>query len=391
LQNGHGADNNLGVTLASVSNLETPASWVRLIFVNDKDAPWPVDGAAVAPTTEIGDGVQPVGDDGKVDAALWTQVTFNSHGLDGDPGKQPGSVTRLAVPPDANPRLAQPVLAFSDWMAVPPLRRRDGGFGALLLLRTYSGDRIRYVVSAGAPDPAIGRVHLGFWSGGSDGARPPWSYEPHRMDNLFATFGLQYVATVPGATLVGIGDSIMGSARSRSSISGFGLRAAAMVSSPAVPVSYVNEGVSGRQSVDYLADGLADLRALKPQAALIQTWSENDALTGEAADASLAGALALAAEAKRRNCVPILVTAAPVFQTRPQFEGFRQRSVGQVRQLGQQGWYVLDLDRIWGTGSTPNTYQAAFDSGDHTHPNDAGCATAGRVLAEILRKVLQLS
>ena len=53
----------------------------------------------------------------------------------------------------------------------------------------------------------------------------------------------------------------------------------------------------------------------------------------------------------------------------------------------QAGGYLLDLDTLWGTGATPNTYRREYDWGDQMHPNDAACAAA-RVLAPMLRQIL---
>jgi len=74
------------------------------------------------------------------------------------------------------------------------------------------------------------------------------------------------------------------------------------------------------------------------------------------------------------------------------FELPRVWSNNLVRQAApRMGLPLLDLDRIWGDGGTPNAYQAAYNSGDHTHPNDAGAAAAAVTLAGLLRPLLPVA
>ena len=92
------------------------------------------------------------------------------------------------------------------------------------------------------------------------------------------------------------------------------------------------------------------------------------------ADLSSARAMAVTDTARRNGCVPILVTPAPVFGTNPEAEAHRQHNRALARAATQHGGYLLDLDTLWGTGATPNTYRRGYDWGDHMHPNDAACA-----------------
>jgi hypothetical protein len=375
-----------GQCFGSLAHLEAPPTWVRLIFLNDRPIALSVDGAALAPTSAARDAVNPIGADGQRNVGLWRQVTFNNGGADMGPLAQPrGDVVSLTIP--ANTGTAQrPVVMFSDWMPLAPLPASDR-FGALLLIRSYSTDVMRYSGGLGAPDPALGRIHAGFWSGGN-GTVPPWRFNPAPFNGLFASFGLQYIAAVPGATVVGIGDSITQSMFSAGSVSSFGARACAMVSAAHRPVSYFNEACIGRRSDDYCSNGVWDIERLRPQVALIQAWSQNDPNTQEGADLGFSRAMAVADVALRHRCVPVLVTAAPVFSAHPQLEGFRRSNIDRVRAAGENGFHVLDLDALWGTGAFPNAYRSEYDSGDATHQNDAACVVAAEVLAQLLRDIL---
>jgi len=72
---------------------------VRLIFFNDQDKPWTVDGAALAVSGAVGDGHTPINVDGVADPSLWKRVTFNNGGLDVDPLMQAaGEAHSLTIP-----------------------------------------------------------------------------------------------------------------------------------------------------------------------------------------------------------------------------------------------------------------------------------------------------
>ena len=209
-----------------------------------------------------------------------------------------------------------------------------------------------------------------------------------RTVNAFAVYGIQYISPSLGAPVVGIGDSIMTSSCTTGQVSGFGICACTTVSPPELPVSYFNEGYPGRNSKGFCSCGIWDIEHLRPQVALIQTWSGNEPWTQDMADLSFARAMSVVDAGRRIRCVPILVTPPPVFANSPEAEAHRQRNRARAWAAAQAGAYLLDLDALWGTGSTPNAYRHEYDWGDHMHPNDTACAVAARALAPMLREIL---
>ncbi|MEA2740869.1 MAG: hypothetical protein QOH05_4176 [Acetobacteraceae bacterium] len=375
-------------TLFSLMRLETRPLWIRLLYFNDQPVPWRLHGAAVALTASIGDGYTPVGGNGQSDPGRWRRVTFR-HAFDEtetEPLEQePTEVDGLDLPP--NPReTGRPVLVFSDWISLAG-PARDEGAGTLLLVRSYSREHVRYSGSVGLPDPSINQVHRGHWVAG-DAAGASFDGKATPDDTIFACYGIQTIAATAGATVVGIGDSIIHSSCTTGELSGFGIRACAAISTPSRPVSYVNEGYPGRNCIGFCRNGAWMIRHLAPQVALIQTWTQNEDWTEAAADLAFGRAIALADLARRHGCVPILVTAAPVFASRPEPEAHRQRNVARVRAAGAAGMHVLDLDALWGTGTTPNAYRDDCGCGDGMHPSDAGCARVARVLVPMLEDIL---
>jgi hypothetical protein len=374
-----------GQCFSSLAHLEAPANWVRLLYFNDQPTPLTVDGAALAPTSAVGDGVSPSNADGQRDDSLWRQVTFNGGGADVEPLAQyGGGAVSLSIPAHHGPP-GRPIIMFSDWIPLTPVPNSQ--FGSMLLIRSYSAGVVRYSGALGVPHSSLGRIHAGFWSGGN-GTVAPWRFDPRPFNGLFASFGLQYVTASTGATVVGIGDSIMQCMSSTGQLSSFGARACTQVSTARRPVSYFNEGYIGRRSDDYCSNGVWDIQTLRPQVALIQTWSQNDPNTQDGADLGFARAMAVTDVAMRHQCLPVLVTAAPVFSARPDLERFRQNNVERVRTAAQHGFPMLDLDALWGTGAVPNAYRPEYDSGDATHQNDAACAVAADALAGVLKEAL---
>jgi hypothetical protein len=92
-------------------------------------------------------------------------------------------------------------------MPVAPLARHDGGFGCLLLVRSYSDQLVR-ISSGGSPRRTIRRLHAGFCADGNL-TSPPWAAPQVRTVSAFSVYGIQYTSPSLGATVVGIGDSIM--------------------------------------------------------------------------------------------------------------------------------------------------------------------------------------
>ena len=372
-------------TVATLLHLETEPVWVRLLFVNDQPEPWMVDGAAIAPTASFGDGVTPLDADGRPDETSWHRVTFEAGGAESEPMLDPPLATRPLVVP-GNPRDAsRPVHAWSDWVPVRALPRRDGGFGFLLLVRSFSRGLLRFAGCVGKPDASIGRLHAGFFADG-DATGGPAAFA--RNDTLLACHGVQYIAAIPAATVVGVGDSITTSSCTTGEMSGAGFRACAMVSTPERPVSWVNEGFPGRNSLGFATTGLWTVNAFRPQIAIIQAWTPNEPWTAEMADLAFHRAMAVADAVRNRGGVPILTTATPGLGDHPEAEPFRRASNERIRALTKHGWLVLDNDALWGTGDNPNRFQPRFDAGDGMHPNDGACQRSAGALAPMMRAVL---
>jgi hypothetical protein len=359
----------------------------RLIFFNDMDAGWSLDGAAMALTSVAGDGLEPRQAAGAPDNSLWRQATFAHEGADREPVEMPEANDRFGLILRPNPRESgRAELFFSDWTPIDGPSRADG-LGALLLVRAYSRERMRYSGCVGPPRPEVGLPSHGHVIQGN-AAAPPFAGVARRDDRLFACYGVECLSNAEVATVVAIGDSILHGSCSTGELSGPVARACVLASTSKRPIAFFNEAYPGRDSFGYHFNGARLIETLRPRVAVIQTWSQNEEWSRAASDRAFARALALADFAMRRGCAPILTTPAPVFAGRPAFDAHRVRNASRVREAGQNGLRILDLDRIWGDGGDPNAYRAAFDCGDGMHPNDAGCEAAAKALAILVRETL---
>lgn len=373
-----------GSTVATLWNLETPPLRVRLVYFNFTQGRRTIDAACVATSTAPNDGCNPAGPDGTTDHARWQPVTFPGSG---GSTPEPSRVLTLDRNPNGSP--AMPHCAVSDWITTEPVKRIDGGAGALLMVRTYSRGQLPCV----SWHPASG-LHAGIkrdlrsYLFDGDRAADPGTIVPGPLAPQVAPFAVEYVGAIPGVTVIGIGDSILSSQCTSGRISGPGLRACAALSTPELPVSWINEAYAGRRSEHFHQNGIAAILLHRPQIALIQCWSGNDGESLADAQTAFDRSLLVADVALRHDCTPVLLTAAPCLHGKPQVEASRAASNAQVRAMAARGFHVLDLDQRWGTGSSPNAYQRQYWA-DSVHPNDrAAGALAEMDLVPLLSRII---
>jgi hypothetical protein len=279
-------------------------------------------------------------------------------------------------------------------MPVSPLAPIDGTFGSLLALRVYSSGNPRYSLLAAYPDSAIGRKINGGYVNATNAATIPASSQSFTNYGIQAAHTVQYISAVPGLSVLATGDSILSGYHTVGQVSGPIVRGCAMASTASLPVSFINTAIEGEQTPLYVINAWDEVVKYRPNVLVIQGWSENDPKslpnTQATADYGFDRALALAYRARANGIAVILATAAPVYATNPTGEVFRTNINTKIRNACATGnFYLLDLDAIWGTGTSPNAYQPAYNAGDNTHPNDAACAAAGAVLAQTLSLIAQ--
>jgi hypothetical protein len=381
-----------GYTISTLWTLESSvdAGWVRLVYMNDSAAAYTISATAISPSSEINDGYTPKDGTGTNNQTLWTNVTFNNGGANVQPWNQTaGSVATITVPANPNANVAIPALTYSDWMYFSPLARLDGTTGLpLLLARTYyaSGGRADNVgsPSPSAINPITGRDFISNHSN-SNGVATPSSFSVAGTGYV-APYMVEYYSKVPGATLLSIGDSTIQGFQSTSFVCGFSMRAAAAISSPALPISSLAQGWTGQIVENYIPRGIIANNALQPQFTLILVASQNDPITAAQQDTSWLLAMQAVQAARSVGSTPILVTPTPWPScTTTTLESYRLINLNRAKASGLP---VVDYNAIVGNGGNPATLLPQYNSGDNKHVNDAGNAAVAAVLAPMLAAML---
>lgn len=374
-----------GLTFSSLYNLEAPFDWIRLVYRNDIRDDATIDGAVIAPTSMAGDGFTPCNADGKPDPSLWKRVTFSGGNPDTRPREAAGRGSETAeLPGDASWGKNPGPSTFSEWIPVQSLNRNDGGKGALLLVRTFSRGQFRnqFARYQKIGGDGVGRLYAGFESPG-DGTKAPWPFSAQPSE-IPAAHAIQYRSTIPGASVMFAGDSILAPPYTF----GIGLRACALASTPQLPVSIINQAWLGAKTEQFFFLARRELERSRPQILVLQLWSGNDAvITDDTTDAAFSQAMDLVSLGLKRQCAPILVTTPPV----PHFpvqEPFRQRSNAQIRAAAaSKGFALLDLDKLWASETAPTTFRAGYTR-DQMHGTEIACDAAARALAPLIRGLL---
>lgn len=199
-------------------------------------------------------------------------------------------------------------------------------------------------------------------------------------------------------TIVAFGDSITEGARgTRSGWRGWpgALAEHLQQAKPRHHCGVVNMGISGNR---LLRDGRGtagidrfdrDVATVPGATELILLEGINDiwhsSRPGEApvsADDIIAGYRQLIAKGHARGMRVYGVTLTPGYGSKfltPELEQLRQ-SVNRWIRKGSEFDAVIDLERTVRDGSVPPRLRAAYDSGDHLHPGDAGYVAMGRAI-----------
>ena len=384
-------------TVSNLLSVEDDFDLIRLVFGNDTAAVSVVNNVILAPTANPNDGVNPLNGSGA--AVAWTQVTFNANGADVLPSATPaGGTVSLTIPAATNAN--SPVRMFSDWMRVSSLPRSDGGALRLLMVRQFTAvsgtSRMPFAQSVLQPwlIPAVnrGRVVQSYVQFNVDGVSTPANFNSAVPYWFVAPLAVQYYSRTRGATLSVFGDSITAGARSLADRSGWPFLAATSLSSPAHPVQLFNQGWTGQTGANIYANAVATVALSKPDVACFATWTPNDQPATQAtADLSWSRAVELAEMARVAGAVPILITPIPYIGLTAAQEAFRLSVVNRALSTAASGsMLVADMNSALTNGAFPARILPQFDSGDGTHPNDAGYAAMAAVVTPVIRQALAL-
>ena len=361
-----------GLTHCQILPSDAPFTGGAITLYNLQAAPIVIDACCVAPSAQANDGFTPV--DGSGVAVPWTVVS-------GGP---------WVIPPGAP--ITPGVLGFRPGFAKIPftatsIARSDiAGAPPLLMFRVHVGSG---QLNAASPAPSQLAAQLAAFN-----ARRPWNgfYKAGNFaasnqagigtptQSLIAALSVDFTATVAVRTVLAFGDSTEQGAKSTVSVNGTATlhdyNGALMIACDALstatrPVYAANCGYQG-QTVDTFTNS-ADvwINAIRPHIVIGQPWSINDgANTQGLADAAFLKSRAVLLRARRSGMVAAWRTAIPSSSLSASTDAIRVAINNRCR--ADLDLPCVDYDAAVTDGGAPARIQAAYDSGDGTHPNASG-------------------
>ena len=315
-------------------------------------------------------------------AATWTAVTW-------------AGATSIAVPGTGSGFQAGAAgFVWSDWIAVPPVSRTDGGKGHVVGIRIQrpasgSYDMINNNSSTNNAlfVAAFGEAFALLISQNVDGVSTPSAFTSTTVNDFNMVAAVQARSITNAVTIAAVGDSTEEGTNGviTGLGTGFTVYAAGILRAQGLPVSTTLLAHAGAPVSAYATFGISMLPYVTPDICLIQGWSPNVAPTTQsAANGNWDLITQTVAAARAAGAYPIMVTPFPWNFGSATQELYRQQVCARIRASGIP---YLDNDAVYsvynsslGTSSwIPNA------SVDGIHPSEATKAVIGGVLAAFVQ------
>ena len=376
-----------GLTHCQLAPSEAPFTGGAITVYNNQAVPIVIDACCVASTAQANDGFSPADASGA--AVPWTVLSGGpwvvppgSYIAPGVLGLRPGS-TKIPFNVASIPR--------SDLSGAPPLLM----FRVHVVGQLNASTPATSQLDAQAAAYAARRPWNGFYKAGNFAASNQAGIgAPTRA--LIGALSVDFGTVVAAKTVLEFGDSTRQGARSTASVAGTSTlhdyNSALMVACDALstltrPVYAANCGFQGH-TVDQFTNA-ADvwLAAMSPHVVIGQPWSINDLSNyGGLPEAALLKSRAILLKARRSGMVVAWSTAIPSGSTSAGTEA--GRVLVNARCRADPDIPCVDYDAAVSDGGALARLQAAYDSGDGTHPNNAGYAAMAAKLQAFLQGVL---
>jgi hypothetical protein len=283
----------------------------------------------------------------------------------------------------------QPQLFAADMTALQSIPSNDGSGMYYVGVRAYMpGTGYSYVGFQQSLDAdaatiaALGNQKMRVSSQLVDGVTTPASFTQGASTGNSVLCGVMFRSESGVLTVAECGDSttrgFIGSGANSSNtgggVAGSVMRALAAMTTPALPAVCANAGCAGAVPADYEANGERYLALLKPACATYQIASINRAVVSQAiADESMAYFLKFVDFCQGLGIVPIGKTCKPQNLGSVGADVYRQALNTRLKTLcSSLGLLCIDEDAAVADPAAPYQYLAAYDSGDHSHPSNAG-------------------
>lgn len=320
--------------------------------------------------------------DSTADAHGWRSVTWA--------GASSVAAPAAAIPsgqiPNNPAAIATPSISLSDWIPIRSVPRADGGTLPLVMLRFYIdgaanafsfvADSARLPLLRTATSANRGRI-LQVSNVGNNGVTTP-AIKPSSLGTTMMPFFIRLRCRRRGVTVIGIGDSnFQNDVLVADKFSTWLFRACADLSSPDLPIAFVNAGCSSQNSTTYWQHGKQMMAAVRPDVAVYEVWTPNDNPYADAA-ATRFKVMNMLAKAQdfvdyclQNSIVPILSTGIPYVAMTAATDPERIWLINEVKKLAQSGLVgLIDTNSGIGDGAIPERILAAYDYGDGIHQNE---------------------
>lgn len=347
-----------GTTWAVTMALPVPFTHIAPIFLNVETGAIAIGGccaAAVASYTGF-----------PHSASAFTPLTF-------DGGNAAGSMPARAA-------ASQPTPYIGDMVPLQSVPSIDGSGMYYVHVRTYfAGTGYSYIGSNGTTESGaalFGGQTYRTTSQAVDGVTTPANFTNGSAGNNMVLAGLAYYSEVGGACVAFIGDSTVRGVGSTSDLASGGVRAVGALSKPAMPYVAANMGCAGATPAVYEANAERYLAVMGATRAFYRVSSINQPVTTQAiADAHFALMVRAHQFCQARNIKFYPETCTPQNLGSVGADAFRTALNARVIAYAMNnGLKCVDVAAAVQDPAAPWRYLPAFNSGDNSHPNDAGYA-----------------
>ena len=308
-----------------------------------------------------------------------------------------GGAANAAVPAGT---AAQPTYVMSDPIPLESLPRSDGGTLPLLNIRTFisTGSNLLSNVKTAAfnANRVGGRQTHDYLVQGSN-AIGTASPTLNAVDAGFnPVIGIRFLSRTKGLTIMAAGDSLTQGQYTTSDFNAWGLKAAEILSTPQLPVSFANEGVGGQTTDVFTARALKAISLYNPDVVLVSPWSPNnlEGSSGAARAGMFGQAQITAAAVESAGGTGVIVSTFPWSGTAGQI--LSQQTTSNLLRASATGRApIFDVQSVLLGGVPaagtqfvmPAAYAAYPTAGSllNAHVNDAGTLLLGQSLAQLLQ------
>lgn len=286
---------------------------------------------------------------------------------------------------------SEPSYTVTDWIRLDSIARDDGGTLPLAMARLF-------IPVANGTFSTTGGLNGGFdalypdalaWQTRQqvDGVGTPANLTSTGEGTTVAFHAMQFRGALANATILGVGDSITSGFGGTVQQDNWGWRAVNAMRALGYRASWMNGGVNGQTSAQYLARGKSLAAACAPQIVTYSPFTPNDGTPNATTIAAQwANTLDFLEWAASNRYVPVLTTPCPWDSLTLAQDDLRKGLRDRVLALRDRV-DVIDFDAVLSTQASPARFGAGLGDGDK-HPVTAGYAAMATAAQAVFASIL---